>query len=417
MTARDFDPVFAAALRNELEARADRAPAQEARRFARLRRPQVWITAATALALLLATVGVLRLVAPPVQPAAPGVDLVDPLTSVTQPSHASYVARAVDVLVHARGVGTGSHDFDVPAGTGSMTLYVACTGSGRWSTDVDGEARLASDCSRETGSSGAAAISTGRHTLTVHVRPGTAYAVLGIRTPAPTIAPGAVIDPLAAVRDRHTPDALVGDARPVLQASGAGAVTGTGTSTTAVPDGVRRLRVFLVCQPSAATTQVRIDGHRVLGCMNSVAHWFDFTPSGRTLSAQVVPAAPGDWRLLVVRAPEGATDSPANALLPYPQDRGGAVLSRGRGVGAPASGTYLRSRGGIRLAMTCSGTGWLEVATADGGTSTRGNPCSTTDPLTVGLGGGDGDSPGKRLTWTAIPHGDVSWTLTILDGD
>ena len=414
MTARDFDPVLSAALRNELEARADGA-AVAPRPFARLRRPQVWITAVTALALLLATVGVLRLVAPAPQPASPGTSLIDPLTSVTRPDRASYVARAVDVLVHARGTGSGTHTFDVPAGTGSMSVYVACTGSGEWSTEVDGEGYTASDCSRETGSSGSAPITAGEHTLTVHVRAGTAYAVLGIRTPGPTIASGSVIDPLTAIRDRHTPDALVGDTRPVLRVSG---TRTSGVLTAAVPDGVRRLRVLLVCQPSAAATRVRIDGRRVLGCMNSVAHWFDLTPRSRTISAQVVSVGPTAWRLLVVPAPEGAEDSPANALLPYPaQDGPEPVLVRTRGVGAPTTGTFRSASGAIRVVMTCRGTGWMEVQAGTFGGSGRGDDCGK-EPVTTGFGGGDDDEErGKRMTWTAIPHGDISWTMTILDAD
>ncbi len=413
MNARDFDPVFSAALRNELEARADRASAQQARPFARLRRPQVWITAATALVLLLATVGVLRAVAPTAQPAGPGSAVVDPLVSVTTPDADAYVARAVNVLLHVRGTGSGVHDFTVPPGVSAMTVFVACSPSHRYSTGLDGGGFSSGTCDRETGGSFGVDIRPGEHSLRIRLPRSAAYALLAIETPGPTVADGAVIDPLTAVRDRRTPDALVGDTGPLLQASG----TRTGSVRTAtVPDGVQRLRVFLVCQPSSAATRVRIDGHQVLGCMNSVAHWFDFTPRSRTVSAQVVSVSPTDWRLLVVPAPDRAQDSPANALLPYPAEDGREpVLVRARGVGGTATGQYVRRTSGVVLDITCRGTGWLEVQTGDGSSSGRGDACEQEGRMSAGFGGQD-DLAGKRLTWTAIPHGDISWTLTILDG-
>jgi len=58
MTTREFDPVLSAALRNELEALATRGPAS---RRPALRDPQIWITAVTAVVLVLATIGVLQL--------------------------------------------------------------------------------------------------------------------------------------------------------------------------------------------------------------------------------------------------------------------------------------------------------------------------------------------------------------------
>src|ERR1700712_5766479 len=104
--------------------------------------------------------------------------------------------------------------------------------------------------------------------------------------------------------------------------------------------------------------------------MNSIAHWFDFTPKPGSTTAQVTAPAGTSWSLLVVPAPKGAKDSPANTTLAYPEAPG-TVLARARGAGAPASGTYRKPGSAIEFVVTCRGTGWLEIQSADGGTTTR----------------------------------------------
>lgn len=416
MSTRQFDPVFSAALRNELEALADAEVEAEAppRQFAHaLRRPQVWISIVTAVVLVTAAIGVFR-VTGAVSPPAATPAVLDPLSEVTTPGSNNYVARSVQVLLRVRGTGTGTYAFEVPGGVRTARIYLDCAPKGAQSVEINDGGGMRGDCDHTLGGSYDTPIESGTHEVTVRVGTGTDYALLVIVAPAPTVSSGALIDPLTQVRDRRDPDALVGDTRPLLRLSG------TGDSTArpfAVPAGIGRLRVFFACQPSSATRRVRIDGHDVSGCMNAIAHWYDFSPSGRTITAQVVesgltaPSA-GSWSLLVVPAPSGAKDSPANGLLPFSANTAGAVLARSRGVGAQTSGTYMGRSDRIMVNVTCRGTGWVEVATNQG-TSGRGDDCGASGGFTVGFGGTEEE--GKREPWTVTPHGDISWTVTISD--
>lgn len=404
---RSFDPVLSAALRNELEHLADREAARPARPV--LARPQVWISVVTALVLVAATVGVLRLTAPAPVPAKPAGGVVDPLSRITDPTSPYYVARSVTTLLDTAGRGSGTVAFDVPGSVREYQLYVNCS-RGDVEAEVDGQGAMKGGCVRDSGTNYSQVITAGRHTVSVRVGADVQWALTIIERPGPTIAAGDPIDPLTAVRDLRNPDAIPGAASPLLQDRG----DRTGeVRTVAVPEGVRRLRVLLVCSPSAPAVRVRIDGHQVLGCMNAIAHWYDFTPSSRSITAQVVSVSRVPWRLLVLPAPAGATDSPENALLPYPETAGpGAVLARAHGVGATATGTYRRPAV-IAVTTTCRGRGWLEIRLGEGdGTSTRGTACSTTRPDRVGFGGEAGKSERR---WTVIPHGDISWTFQISD--
>ncbi len=414
MTARQFDPVFSAALRNELEALADGHEAGPVGRPQRVRvllhRPQLWVSLLTAVVLVAATIGVFRLTGAPPQPAStPAV--VDPLSEVTTPGTSNYVARSVRTLLTVRGTGTGTHDLDVPAGVTSVRTYLDCAPSGPQSVDIGPDGGSSGDCDRTPGGSFDTPITAGTHEVTVRVRAGTRYALAIIVSPAPTVATGPLIDPFAQVRDPRDPDALLGDTRPLLRLSGRQGTTAPVALT--VPDGVQRVRVFLVCRPAAATTSVRIGGHLVTGCQNAIAHWFDFSPASRSLTAAVTAPGRGDWSLLVVPAPPGAKDSPANQVLPYPATGHGPVLVRTRGTGARTTGTYVSRTDTILVTATCRGTGWLEIATG-GGTSGRGDDCGRAGRFTVGFGG-DGSEVGKRLPWSVTPHGDVSWTVQIQD--
>ena len=150
MTTRQFDPVFSAALRNELEAlaeRADAAPAAAPHRPHRAPlRSQVWISVAVALALVVATLGVLRLTAPHVPPADHGPAVVSPLTRITDPRSPGYVARSVATLLNARGTGSGTRTFDVPGGVTSLTVYLNCSGSAKYEVELDGRGSMSSSC-------------------------------------------------------------------------------------------------------------------------------------------------------------------------------------------------------------------------------------------------------------------------------
>ena len=408
MKTRDFDPVLSAALRNELEALADGRGAERGatrHRTPGVRRPQVWITVATAIVLIIATFGALRLSAHDVPPADPGSRVVDPLTSATTPSSPYYVARSVRVVLHARGTGSGTHAFTVPAGVQDVTLRVNCAPDRTFSTRIDGLGDSSGGCSRDGGSSFSGPISAGAHRLTLQVGAGTAYRLLLIATPGPTVSPGALIDPLQQVRDLRNPDAVVGDTRPLLRASQA-----TGSAVSApLPAGVRRVRVLLVCTPASASTTAVVSGRLVSGCQNSVAHWLDLTPPTRTLTASVRAPLGTTWSLLVIPAPQEAKDSPANTALPYPAMQG-TVLAQARGAGAEATGTYEQTTDSIGISTTCRGTGWLEITTGSSGTTTRGTACSTTRPSRVGFGGPDDVG---RHRFAVIPHGDISWTFQI----
>jgi hypothetical protein len=414
MTTRQFDPVFSAALRDDLEALAEQehagAPAGPTRTPI-LRRPQVWVSVVTALVLVAATLGLLRLTDRPPQPADRTPAVVDPLTRITDPGSPYYVARSLTTLLDATGTGSGSRTFDVPGDVSDMRVYLNCSGSGsaKFGVGIDAEGSMSGGCDRDSGNSYSRAVTPGRHTVEVGVAKGVVWAITIIRTPSPTVAKGALIDPLAAVRDLRNPDAIPGDVRPLLQRHG----TATSSPETfAVPGDVRRLRVLLVCSPSSAATRVRIDGHEASGCMNAIAHWFDLTPSSRSVTAQVVAPDGGAWSLLVAPAPKGAKDSPESARLPYPRVEG-TVVGRARGAGATATGLYA-GVAEVTVTMTCRGSGWLEVSTGNGSTSTQGATCSS-GPSTTGMGGDDGG--GRTRRWTVVPHGDVSWTVQLSKDD
>jgi hypothetical protein len=412
MTTRQFDPVFSAALRNELEALADTKeeavrPPSAVRVL--LSRPQLWVSLVTAIVLVAATVGLLRITATPPVPAQTS-KVVDPLSRITDPSSPEYVARSVQVLLHVRATGPGAHDFAVPAGVTSLRTYLNCAPAGQSGVGIDGDGKLSGQCSRDTGSTYDLPITAGTHEVEVTVKKGTHYTLLLMASPAPTVSTGALIDPLTAIRDRRTPDALVGDTRAVLEVATAGGDSG-GSATTPLRSRAR-LRAFFVCRASSSSAEAVVDGHTISGCMNSVAHWFDFTPGSSTLTARI--GSSGGGTLLVVPAPKGAKDSPQSAVLPYPKTSG-TLLGRARGSGAAASGTYRPPAGNVAFTTTCRGTGWLEVSTGEGGTSTRGDACSTTKPDGVNFGGGT-RSTGLE-TWTVIPHGDISWTFQFTTGD
>lgn len=405
-TARPFDPVFSTALRNELEGLAD-GPARAPRSAAR--RPQLWVALVTAVVLVAATVGVLRLTHPPVQPAAPRPAVVDPLARITDPRSPYYVARVVDVLADAQGVGSAARPFDVPKGVSDLRIYLNCSGSAKYTVEIDREGgNTGSACDGDTGTNYSEAVLPGAHRVGVRVAKGVRWALLIIRTPDPTVSTGALIDPATAIADPTDPDSIDGDTTPLGRAYG----TGDGVpGTLQVPRGVRRVRVLLVCRTPSAAAQVVIDGRTFSGCMNSIAHWADLTLTSRTVDLRETVPAGVRWSLLVVRAPKGTEDSPESTVLPYPAT-GGRVLARSRGAGAEASGTYVQPHDDLGITTTCRGTGWLEIRTGTGGTTTRGSACSTSHPESIGFGG-EGDA-GKH-TYTVIPHGDISWTIQLTD--
>lgn len=410
MTARDFDPVFSTALRHELEHLAEAAGREPAPRPA-LRRPQVWVTLVTAAVLAAATVGVLRVVQLPVVPAAPPPAVVSPLSQITDPEdRASYVARAVRVLLDARGIGPGSRRVEVPADVQEAQVYLGCSPSSPFTVEIDGGGGASSTCAARLGGSFSGAQKPGAHRVAVTVPKGVAWALTIIAKPPPTVSAGALVDPLTQVRDRRNPDALVGDPRPLLRLQGSG---DSRPLRFTVPPGVGRVRVYLPCRPTSAATAAVVDGRRISGCQNAIAHWFDLTPSASTVTASVTAPAGVAWSLLVVPAPPGAKDSPPSAPLRYPASGGdGPVIARARGIGAQATGTYTRRSDGIGVRIVCRGTGWIEFSSPDGDTSTRGDACGA--PTNTGFGGGVGTAP-KRLRWTVTPHGDVSWAVVITD--
>lgn len=407
MTSRQFDPVFSAALRNELEVLAERPERRATPSWTpALRHPQLWVSVVTALVLVAATVGLLRLTDHHAPPADRTPAVVDPLSRLVDPRSDSYVARSVTTLLDTRGTSAGSRTLDVPGDVSDMRIYLNCSGSAKFAVEIDTDGAMSGGCDRDSGSSYSMAVSHGRHTAKVTVAKGVAWALTVIRTPAPTVSAGALIDPLAQVRDLRNPDAIPGDTRPLLDLHGRATSSPT---TFAVPGDVHRLRVLLVCTPSSAATVVRLDGHEVRGCMNSIAHWFDLTPSSRAVTAQVIGPVGAAWALLVVPAPEGDANSPENTLLPYPKAPG-TVVAQARGAGATAAGTYRRLED-VSVTVTCRGTGWLEVATGNGVITTRGTRCSPTSPDTSGMGG-DSTGPATQR-WAVTPHGDISWTVQL----
>ncbi|WP_375389426.1 hypothetical protein [uncultured Amnibacterium sp.] len=189
MTTRQFDPVLSAALRNELEALADRHEVPAPLRV--IHRPQVWVTVATALVLAVATLGVLQttrgMEAPPGR-SSTGASLQDPLAEITDRSSALYIGDSPAPILHARADRTRTFALVVPRGVASVRFYVVCTAGSSWTLQID--ARSSGGCHGSiTGYEDVPAAQL-RGSATVTVRPGTEYVLLVI--PTPTTTPPAV---------------------------------------------------------------------------------------------------------------------------------------------------------------------------------------------------------------------------------
>ena len=420
---RSFDPVLSAALRNELEHLADREATRPARPAAAAR-PQVWITAVTAVLLVVATLGLLRITggsdgAPAA--ARPG----DPLTAAHGPlADAELRGTPVTVLAQGRAIGGSRFRLSVPEGTTRLTAYATCGPAGSAKLEL-----LGFSGSGECAPASARAFTlqdpgSGPTELRVDLPSGVAARILVIAVaPSSTTTlsqlrvhdlPAGLRDPLTEILDprsdayiRAAPDVLLG-------ASG----TGSRDLPVVLPAGTTSVRPYLNCSPETRQYSVGVDEGSMHGeCSSGFGGSFGdvpMTPGAHTVRVRVPKGTA--WSLVLIATPvyTPATAGPVRALLPYPSgiapDR---VLGRERGAFGIVTGRLEGTMTRVSVTITCQGDGTVTVATPFG---TAGNPaerasCGARSPkrTSTGMGGPE------RVTdprFTITPYGDVRWTVT-----
>ncbi len=213
MTLRGFDPTFSAALRDELEHRAEvpeRTAGRTGRTVAIATRPrrQAFIAVAVAVVLAVLTVGVLQ-AARPVHPAPAGyataptatgepttaaprtapAGVVDPLATISDPDGGEFVSPgSYRTVLHRSGTGPSSSHVTIPAGTTSVRAYLACR-SGTYRLTIGKD--LWAACASPFAAYADLPVTSTTREVTIEVGASTAWAVLVITEPtaAPTTAP------------------------------------------------------------------------------------------------------------------------------------------------------------------------------------------------------------------------------------
>ncbi len=185
MTTRQFDPVFSAALRNELEALADASqeeitPPHGVR--ALLHRPQLWVSLVTAVVLIAATVGVLHLTTRPAAVPAGHGRVSDPLSQITDPKYPDFVARSVLTLLHTSGVGPATSSVTVPPGVSSVRAYIRCAPATTFRITIAKFVSSRCDATSQ-GGLGDVPITAGTHAVVVSVPEAVAWRLVVIATP------------------------------------------------------------------------------------------------------------------------------------------------------------------------------------------------------------------------------------------
>jgi hypothetical protein len=432
MTTRQFDPVLSAALRNELEALADRAEDPAPTRPV-LARPQVWVTAVTALVLVLATVGVLRLTAVEgTPPAGGGGSLVDPLVASGGPSEDETLRDTpVTTLLHRESTGPTTFAVDVPAGTTWLGVYATCSPRSAITVADDAQGDLRSTCAFDGAvSSSTADPSTGQRRIDVVVPERTRFRILVLAaTPASTTTvsqlevrdvPAGVSDPLEEIQDPASDSYIRANPEVLVHASGGS----DGTFPIVVADDLTSVRPYVNCTPESGY-RVEIDGVSTIEgtCDPSFSGSFSdipLEPGQHTFTVRLTGAESADraFVALLIATPQylPSTSGPSRAPLPYPTNLAAdQVLARDRGAAGITTGRIPRSVRGVSISITCRGDGAVAVQTPFG---TLGNPagrdaCGTDEAVQTG-GGVSGRRLVDRPRYTITPYGDVRWTVTFM---
>lgn len=423
MTTRQFDPVFSAALRNELEALADGgAPVREPRRrsLAALARPQVWISLVTALVLAVATVGVLRLTEPPAPVAPAGrAGVVDPLAQITDPSYGDYVGPSPRVLLRTSGTGATTTTIDIPAGVTSVRPYLRCSTSSYYRLAVG--KGFATSCERTSGDFADIPVAAGSRTLDLRIASGVRWRLVVIATPddpsssaATTTTPDAVVDPLTDLTDPTSTLYVADRLTPILHER----ATGSRTFALRVPSGVEDVTFYLACSAGAEwvlTTDTSESG----GCSGRLDGSVG-EPAAQLHGTVRVTVSPGtEFVLLAVPTPVEPA-SPAKGIelprLPYPSVSG-TVVGRDRSTSAAHEvGDLTAAVSTLRIIATCEGSGSLRISTSDGSSTTAGCAAGAPKRTTRTVGRTGGLEGLGALRYGVQPTGSVTWTVTFVAG-
>lgn len=413
MKTREFDPVRSAALRHELEALPTARSAPSAAE--RLRRPQVWVTAVTAVLLLVATIGVLRLTAAHEAAPAQGDRITDPLTRLTDPDDPQYLPNGVETLLHLSGTGPGTYLLDVPEGTTSVRPLIACSPAADFRITV-GRAYW-TGCDR-TGSPGFADIpvSAGVQPIAVQIPDGVRWRLAVIVTPeegttywtlrvtdAPDRSPGVTEYP-APEQEEDVPVGV--------------AAGGTGTTTGRLFAPVDELALVTSCRGSGGLVVTLSNGFRFGTDDSPLPCGASATTSVQSASNDTARGYRGDGRMTyTVRAVgdvrwTATFSSRTEERLPYPSVSG-PLLGRTRGSTTSSFGALDGDPARVRITATCRGTGTLSVEVAHGQTGggpfdgSPALPCDARSERVVNPEAGSG-----ALRYGIVPSGDVLWTVT-----
>ncbi|MGT2426251.1 hypothetical protein [Amnibacterium kyonggiense] len=309
MTIRQFDPVFSAALRNELEAIADAgdAPARPHRPHrpvrAALARPQVWVSVITAVVLVAATIGVLQIAhRTTLQPAATTA-ISDPLEQITDPSDPEYVGAAPLVLLSTRGTGSTMIGIDVPPGVTSVRPYLRCLPLASFRISLG--KGFSTGCDARSADYADIPVVAGRRTLALRIPADTTWRLVVIVTPSTgtttsstlhvTAGPEAITDPLAQITDPADQSFVARSVSPVVDVSG----IGSRRIPLAVPAGVSAVRIYIVC---ASGADWALDGE-TSQCRGRITGWSDQRVSRLPSSLRLTLPAGTRFHLLVIRSP------------------------------------------------------------------------------------------------------------------
>lgn len=238
---------------------------------------------------------------------------------------------------------------------------------------------------------------------------------------------GGIVDPLSELTDPSDDRALADGTYAVLLASRA---AGARSFSFEVPPDVTSVRVYLACAP-ASTFRVTVARAFSGGCASRFQDFADIPTRSGTRTVRVTVPGSTRYSLLVVTTPDpdGTTTystltvSPLPpAALPYPEVDPAALVGRKRGISAiRVTGRLDRAVDSLRMIVTCQGGGGLAVTTSDGSAFGAGAPSQLCAPdhlerTETRIAAQDGLSRYGRLRFDIRPYGDVSWTVTFLDG-
>jgi hypothetical protein len=281
------------------------APESDAARVARplIRRPQLWVTAVTAVILVVATLGVLHLTARPTAVPAHRDTLSDPLAQITDPASGDFVDASPLVLLTTSGIGSATASMDVPPGVTSVRPYIRCAPLASFRITVG--KGFSTGCDARSADFADIPVKAGRQSISVRIPDDVTWRLVVIATPDDstttsstlevTTGPDAILDPLDEIENPASTDYVAADVTPILHETG----EGSARFTLDVPKEVAAVRVYLVCAEGARWS---LDG--TSGTCRGRINAYEEEPTSqlRPSLRVTVPKGTRFW-LLVIAAP------------------------------------------------------------------------------------------------------------------